>query len=80
MYIPMEEIENALAEYEEQKHVILRRNDDAEIVEKVKAYEQELRNEYDAKKQSELRDIEISIEAVERIKSRALDENQNLEV
>ena len=76
MFVPMEEIEKALADYKLQKQTVSARNDEPEIVAKVKQYEHDVRAEYAAKKQAELRDIDISIEAVERIKARAKEEEK----
>lgn len=79
MFVPMEEIEKALAEYKLQRQNVSTRNDEPEILAKVKEYEQNVRAEYAVKKSAELRDIDISIEAVERIKARAVEENKNQE-
>lgn len=76
MFVPMEEIEKALADYKTQRQNVSVRNDEPEIVAKVKQYEQDVRAEYAAKKQAEIRDIDISIEAVERIKARAKEEEK----
>lgn len=76
MFVPMEEIEKALADYKLQRQTVSARNDEPEIVANVKQYEQNVRAEYAAKKQAELRDIDISIEAVERIKARAKEEEK----
>lgn len=76
MFVPMEEIEKALADYKLQKQTVSARNDEPEIVANVKQYEQNVRAKYAAKKQAELRDIDISIEAVERIKARAKEEEK----
>lgn len=76
MFVPMEEIEKALSDYKLQKQNVSVRNDEPEIVAKVKQYEQDVRAEYAAKKQAEIRDIDISIEAVERIKARAREEEK----
>lgn len=79
MFVSMEEIEQVLSEYKANRNVVLTRNDDPEIVAKTKEYEQNLRAEYAAKKKAELRDIDISIEAVERIKARAKEESEKTE-
>lgn len=76
MFVPMEEIEKVLIDYKNQKQIVASRNDEPEIQAKLKEYEQGLRADYAAMKQDELHEIDISIEAVERIKARAKQEEK----
>ena len=64
------ELTKILSEYEQERADIIARSDEEKIVEAVREYEQKLRAEYAAKKEKQLKDIDISIEAVKRVKER----------
>lgn len=73
MAVTLEDFERARLDYENQKQVVASENNDVEIAEKVQAFEKALREEYAKAKQIKLREIEISIEAIERLKQRVQD-------
>ena len=64
------ELTKILSEYEQERADIIARSDEEKIVEAVREYEQKLRAEYAAEKEKQLKDIDISIEAVKRVKER----------
>ena len=45
---------------------------ETEIAEKVKKYEEKLREEYAAKKANKIKDMDISIEAVKRVREKLM--------
>lgn len=68
----IDEIDKLLNEYIVSKQVIEAEDYEAEIAEKVKAYDEKLHEEYAAKKADEIKDIEISIEAVKRVREKLM--------
>ena len=66
----IEEIDKLLGEYVLSKQAIEAEDYEAEIAEKVKKYEEELREEYAAEKANKIKDIDISIEAVKRVREK----------
>lgn len=66
----IEEIDKLLSEYVLSKQAIEAEDYEAEIAEKVKKYEEELREEYAAEKANKIKDIDISIEAVKRVREK----------
>lgn len=68
----IDEIDKLLSEYIVSKQVIEAEDYEAEIAEKVKAYDEKLHEEYAAKKADEIKDIEISIEAVKRVREKLM--------
>lgn len=68
----IDEIDKLLSEYIVSKQAIEAEDYEAEIAEKVKAYDEKLHEEYAAKKADEIKDIEISIEAVKRVREKLM--------
>ena len=66
----IEEVDKLLSEYVLSKQAIEAEDYEAEIAEKVKKYEEELREEYAAEKANKIKDIDISIEAVKRVREK----------
>ena len=62
----IEEIDKLLSEYVLSKQAIEAEDYETEIAEKVKAYDEKLHEEYAAKRTADIKDIDISIEAVKR--------------
>lgn len=73
----IEEIDKILSEYVLSKQAIEAEDYEAEIAEKVKKYEEKLREEYAAKKANEIKDIDISIEAVKRVREKLMKYEQD---
>lgn len=66
----IDEIDKLLNEYIVSKQVIEAEDYEAEIAEKVKAYDEKLHEEYAAKKANKIKDMDISIEAVKRVREK----------
>lgn len=68
----IDEIDKLLSEYIVSKQVIEAEDYEAEIAEKVKAYDEQIREEYAAKRAADIKDIDISIEAVKRVREKLM--------
>lgn len=68
----IEEIDKLLSEYILSKQAIEAEDYETEIAEKVKKYDEKLREEYAAKKAADIKDIDISIEAVKRVREKLM--------
>ena len=66
----IEEIDKLLGEYVLSRQAIEVEDYETEIAEKVKKYEEKLREEYAAKKANKIKDMDISIEAVKRVREK----------
>ena len=68
----IEEIDKLLSEYVLSRQAIEVEDYETEIAEKVKKYEEKLREEYAAKKANKIKDMDISIEAVKRVREKLM--------
>lgn len=68
----IEEIDKLLGEYVLSRQAIEAEDYEAEIAEKVKKYEEKLREEYAAEKANKIKDMDISIEAVKRVREKLM--------
>lgn len=68
----IDEIDKLLNEYIVSKQAIEAEDYEAEIAEKVKAYDEKLHEEYAAKRAADIKDIDISIEAVKRVREKLM--------
>lgn len=68
----IEEIDKLLGEYVLSRQAIEAEDYEAEIAEKVKKYDEELREEYATKKANKIKDMDISIEAVKRVREKLM--------
>lgn len=66
----IEEVDKLLSEYVLSKQAIEAEDYETEIAEKVKKYEEKLREEYATEKANKIKDIDISIEAVKRVREK----------
>ena len=68
----IDEIDKLLSEYIASRQAIEAEDYEAEIAEKVKAYDEKLHEEYAAKRTADIKDIDISIEAVKRVREKLM--------
>lgn len=71
MFVSINDVDSILNSLKTNRQSVAARNDEPEIVAKVKEYEKQLRAEYAEKKQAELHEFDVRIEVVEQVRAMA---------